>query len=112
MTQFLGYLNYGDEYKLMGLAAYGEPKYFEKLKDNLFFEHSDQLVKLNLKFFNHQKRDYQYIAEEKLIIDQIYNDEFLKLFNEEIKNKDKKEEFSKILHVLFRKFMNFFSKKY
>ena len=40
----------------MGLAAYGEPKYFEKLKDNLFFEHSDQLVKLNLKFFNHQKK--------------------------------------------------------
>ena len=111
MTQFLGYLNYGDEYKLMGLAAYGEPKYFEKLKDNLFFEHSDQLVKLNLKFFNHQKRDYQYIAEEKLIIDQIYNDEFLKLFNEEIKNKDKKEEFSKNFACSVQKVYEFFLKK-
>ena len=30
ITQFLGFKNYGDEYKVMGLAAYGEPKYFRK----------------------------------------------------------------------------------
>ena len=36
MTQLLGFKNYGDEYKLMGLASYGKPIYFEKLKNNLF----------------------------------------------------------------------------
>ena len=27
MTQFLGFPNFGDEYKVMGLAPYGNPKY-------------------------------------------------------------------------------------
>ena len=45
MTQFLGYNNYGDEYKIMGLAAYGEPKYFDKIKDNLF--ENDKKILLN-----------------------------------------------------------------
>ena len=67
MTQFLGYLNYGDEYKMMGLAAYGEPKYFEKLKDNLFLN-SLKLVKLNLKFFNHQKRDINTLPKKNLLL--------------------------------------------
>ncbi len=39
-THFLGFPHYGDEYKVMGLAPYGEPKYVDKimkivkLKDN------------------------------------------------------------------------------
>jgi len=34
LTQYLGFWNYGDEYKVMGLASYGEPAYadeFEKM---------------------------------------------------------------------------------
>ena len=30
MTQFLGFQNYGDEYKIMGLAAYGNLFIFKK----------------------------------------------------------------------------------
>ena len=30
-TQFLGFPHYGDEYKVMGLAPYGEPKYVEQV---------------------------------------------------------------------------------
>ena len=30
MTQFIGFKAYGEEYKMMGLAPYGKPKYFEK----------------------------------------------------------------------------------
>ena len=40
MTQFLGFKYYGEEYKMMGLAAYGVPKYFDKIKKNLFLENS------------------------------------------------------------------------
>lgn len=43
-TQFLGFPHYGDEYKVMGLAPYGQPKYTDKissvikLKDNGLFD--------------------------------------------------------------------------
>jgi carbamoyltransferase len=30
-TQYLGFPHYGDEYKVMGLAPYGEPKYVDKI---------------------------------------------------------------------------------
>jgi carbamoyltransferase len=36
-TQFLGFPHYGDEYKVMGLAPYGEAKYTEKVKKVLKF---------------------------------------------------------------------------
>lgn len=36
-TQFLGFPHYGDEYKVMGLAPYGEPKYVDKVKSVLQF---------------------------------------------------------------------------
>jgi len=36
-TQFLGFPYYGDEYKVMGLAPYGEPKYIDKVKEVLTF---------------------------------------------------------------------------
>ena len=42
MTQFLGYDKYGDEYKIMGLAAYGKPVYYDKILDNLFIKKKDQ----------------------------------------------------------------------
>lgn len=56
-TQFLGFPYYGDEYKVMGLAPYGNPIYVEKLKkvlkltedgffnlDESYFLHSSQGV--------------------------------------------------------------------
>src|SRR5439155_15450995 len=32
LTQYLGFLKYGDEYKIMGLAAYGKPEYMRELR--------------------------------------------------------------------------------
>jgi carbamoyltransferase len=32
VTQYLGFWKYGDEYKVMGLAAYGEPAYLEQFR--------------------------------------------------------------------------------
>lgn len=31
-TQYSGFMNYGDEYKVMGLAAYGEPEYLNEMR--------------------------------------------------------------------------------
>jgi carbamoyltransferase len=36
-TQYLGFPHYGDEYKVMGLAPYGEPKYVDKVKEVIKF---------------------------------------------------------------------------
>jgi carbamoyltransferase len=49
-TQLLGFPHYGDEYKVMGLAPYGEPKYVDRLKDVINFQ-DDGLFSLNQKYF-------------------------------------------------------------
>ncbi|WP_205508584.1 carbamoyltransferase family protein [Longitalea arenae] len=53
-TQLLGFPHYGDEYKVMGLAPYGQPKYVDKLKEVLVFG-NDGLFTLDLKYFRSAK---------------------------------------------------------
>jgi carbamoyltransferase len=57
VTQYLGFLKFGDEYKVMGLAAYGEPKYPEAFRDILRFNHKlgEFGFQLGLKYFTHHR---------------------------------------------------------
>ena len=50
VTQFLGFPNYGDEYKVMGLAPYGQAKYLKQLEEILKMT-TDGFFKLNRKYF-------------------------------------------------------------
>src|SRR5690606_20566573 len=59
-TQFLGFPHYGDEYKVMGLAPYGEAKYTELLKDVVQLL-DDGLFRLNLNYFNHPQKGVQMV---------------------------------------------------
>ena len=119
MTQFLGFKNYGDEYKVMGLAAYGKPKYFDKIKNNLFLKNTVSPYELNLKYFNHHRNDFKYIANETLLIDQIYNSKLLDLFSLELSDTLNKDQFikdfassvQKIYEFFFNKILNNISKK-
>jgi len=52
ITQFLGFLNYGDEFKVMGLAPYGRPNYVRRLS-RLIRLKPDGLFELDLKYFRH-----------------------------------------------------------
>lgn len=52
-TQFLGFPHYGDEYKVMGLAPYGEPRHLDKLR-KLVLLREDGTFRLNLRYFTHQ----------------------------------------------------------
>lgn len=54
MTQYLGFPKYGDEYKVMGLAAYGEPLYLNELRDLVKLD-TTGAFRLNLKYFLHHK---------------------------------------------------------
>ncbi len=53
-TQFLGFLNFGDEYKVMGLAAYGKPVYLDLFRRMVRLK-NDGRFELNLSYFVHQK---------------------------------------------------------
>ena len=50
-TFYCGFKVNSGEYKLMGLAPYGEPKYVETIKNNLIDIKNDGTFRLNLQFF-------------------------------------------------------------
>jgi carbamoyltransferase len=52
MTQHLGFLDFGDEYKVMGLAAYGEPSYADRLRQ-VVPACRDGTFRLDLRYFRH-----------------------------------------------------------
>jgi carbamoyltransferase len=53
ITQYLGFYNYGDEYKIMGMAGYGNP-IFEKEMNKIISCTDDGKFKLGLDYFRHQ----------------------------------------------------------
>lgn len=59
ITQFIGFPYFGDEYKVMGLAPYGEPKYLKEMRE-LVQVQSDGTFRLNLKYFRHHTEDVHY----------------------------------------------------
>lgn len=59
ITQFIGFPHYGDEYKVMGLAPYGEPKYLKEMRE-LVKVLPDGRFELNLQYFRHHSDDVHY----------------------------------------------------
>jgi carbamoyltransferase len=68
-TYFTGFKVNSGEYKVMGLAPYGEPRYVQQIYDNLIDLKEDGSYHLNLKYFN-------YMSGLTMT-----NDEFAKLFD-------------------------------
>jgi len=52
ITQYLGFLKYGDEYKVMGLAPYGTPEYASALRRLVRLEGNGRFT-LDLSYFRH-----------------------------------------------------------
>ena len=50
-TYFLGFKVNEGEYKLMGLSAYGKPRYYDLILDNLVDVKDDGSIHLNMKYF-------------------------------------------------------------
>ncbi len=55
MTQFLGFREYGDEYKFMGLASFGNPIYADKIYEIISPFDKKFFFKLNLDYFSFHK---------------------------------------------------------
>jgi carbamoyltransferase len=52
-TYYTGFKVNSGEYKVMGLAPYGEPKYVQLIKDNLIDIKDDGSFRMNLEYFNY-----------------------------------------------------------
>jgi len=52
ITQYLGFTHYGDEYKVMGLAAYGKPTMMEEMRQIVRLQ-PNGTFRLGLDYFNH-----------------------------------------------------------
>ena len=54
ITQYLGFPKYGDEYKVMGLASYGEPEYLDEFRE--IVRSTGQVgYSLDLRYFTHHR---------------------------------------------------------
>ncbi len=60
-TQYLGFPHYGDEYKVMGLAPYGQPRHLDAMRQIVQLQ-DDGSFELDLKFFRHatERIDYEW----------------------------------------------------
>lgn len=59
LTQYLGFHHYGDEYKVMGLAPYGEPRYLAQMREIVAVQHDGEF-RLNLDYFRHHSEKIEY----------------------------------------------------
>ena len=75
-TRYLGFKVLSGEYKLMGLAPYGEPIYAKKIKDNLIKISKDGEIELDLTYFD-------FISGNRMI-----NEKFEKLFENKTRNEN------------------------
>ena len=107
ITQFLGFKNYGDEYKIMGLAPYGKPKFVDKLRQILLTKNNGNF-ELNLDYFKFHKEDFNYRWEDgKIEIEDLYTKKILDLLGPE-HEKDEPLNISKDIAHSTQKYMKRF----
>lgn len=79
-TQYLGFPYYGDEYKVMGLAPYGQPTLMDKVRD-VIKPTADGLFKINEKYFLHPTKGVKMTWEDgSPEIDALYSDYMVEKF--------------------------------
>ena len=79
LTQYLGFPNYGDEYKVMGLAAYGQPEYLDAMR-RLVCLKPNGTFQLNLDYFRHHSSGVSMSWENRApLIGRVFSDELVKL---------------------------------
>jgi carbamoyltransferase len=78
VTQYLGFPKFGDEYKVMGLAAYGEPEQTEAFSDILRYCHKSGGFQLGLKYFTHHRSgpEMAWAESDKMpVLGKLYSEE-------------------------------------
>lgn len=83
LTQFLGFPHYGDEYKVMGLAPYGEPRFADLLRKVV--QPATRVIgfKLDTRYFRHHRERIAYDWEDgSPSFARLYSDELIGLLGE------------------------------
>jgi len=122
ITNYLGFESYGDEYKIMGMSAYGDNNLNNKI-DELIRDDKKNIFKLNLNFFEHHKKfNTFYVRNNKIYLNNLLNEiNFYELFkikkrniNEEIKQEhfDLAHSLQYLYEKYFYKYLNFSSQFY
>jgi carbamoyltransferase len=83
LTQFIGFPNYGDEYKVMGLAPYGKPEYMDEMRQIVLLQ-DDGSFKLNMDYFIYHKEKIDYEWESgSPSVGRLFSDKMSELFGPE-----------------------------
>lgn len=78
-TQILGFPHYGDEYKMMGLAAYGSPVFAPAIRKVISV--TDDRIRLNLDYFVHHSSGSEMTWNDGApVISPLYSDRMAKEF--------------------------------
>lgn len=82
LTQYLGFMHYGDEYKVMGLAPYGKPIYKDVLS-KVLYPTNDGWFRLNTQYLRSPHEGYvTYSDTFQPIIPVLYNQNLIDLLGE------------------------------
>jgi carbamoyltransferase len=104
MTQYLGFPHYGDEYKVMGLAPYGDPKYIDKLRKMVHLE-KDGLFKLDLSYFNATKSGVVSYGEDNIpVVAKLFGTKIEDLFGPARKREDELTQYHKDIAASVQRF--------
>jgi len=80
LTQFLGFKKFGDEYKVMGLSAYGKPKYLQDLEEILILKPKGKFA-LNLDYFAfYKKRESMLWNNTEPMLEDVFSEKLIKKF--------------------------------
>ena len=97
MTQLLGFPYYGDEYKVMGLAPYGEPKYVDLLRDVVQLIPGG-LFRLNLSYFQSPHKGYVYYSDDFMpLVHSLFNEKMEARFGKVRKKEEELTQYHKDL---------------
>jgi carbamoyltransferase len=71
LTQYLGFPHYGDEYKVMGLAPFGNPRFMAQMEDIVELD-TGGAYRLNLDYFRHHRVRVNYGWEDGGAASELY----------------------------------------
>jgi carbamoyltransferase len=79
VTQYLGFLKFGDEYKVMGLGAYGEPEFLPEFRE--IVRSNGRRFYLELEYFTHHRTGPEMSwaeADKTPVLGKMYSDKMAK----------------------------------
>jgi carbamoyltransferase len=104
MTQYLGFPHYGDEYKVMGLAPYGKPKYIDKLRKLVILKEGG-LFELDQMYFNPTKSGVVSYGMDNLpVVATLFGKEIENLFGPARKSSEDLSQYHKDIAASVQKY--------